>query len=98
MDVVGGAVVGIACDESGFSGTNLLDAATPMFTHASVDLRVDEAVELIQALRSRFRWSPNEFKSRRTASGAGQGSGNGRGTRPERPGKAPRLASPRRRR
>jgi hypothetical protein len=62
MDGVGSAVVEIACDESGFSGTNLLDAPTPVFTHASVDLRVDEAVELIRALRSGF-WSLNEFKS-----------------------------------
>jgi hypothetical protein len=60
---VGGAVVEIACDESGFSGTNLLDAATPVFAHASVDLRVDEAVELIRALRPGSRWSLNEFKS-----------------------------------
>jgi hypothetical protein len=58
-----GAVVQIACDESGFSGSNLLDAATPVFTHASVDLRVDEAVELIRTLRSGFRWSLDEFKS-----------------------------------
>jgi hypothetical protein len=69
MDGVGGAVVEIACDESGFSGTNLLDAATPVFTHASVDLRVDEAVELIQALRSGFRRSLNEFKSGRLLRG-----------------------------
>jgi hypothetical protein len=62
-DGVGGAVVEIACDESGFSGTNLLDAATPVFTHASVDLCFDEAVELIHTLRSGFRWSLNEFKS-----------------------------------
>jgi len=62
-DGVGGAVVEIACDESGFSGTNLLDAPTPVFTHASVDLCVDEAVELIRALRSGFWWSLNEFKS-----------------------------------
>jgi hypothetical protein len=34
-----------------------------VFTHASVDLCVDEAVELIQRLRSGFRWSLNEFKS-----------------------------------
>ena len=63
MDGVGGAVVEIACDESGFSGTNLLDAATPVFTHASVDLAVDEAVELIVALRSGLRCSLSEFKS-----------------------------------
>lgn len=62
-DGVGGAVVEIACDESGFSGSNLLDAATPVFTHASVDLDVDEAAELIAALRSDFLWSPDEVKS-----------------------------------
>jgi hypothetical protein len=64
LDRVGGTVVEIACDESGFSGTNLLDAATPVFTHASVDLGVDEALELIVAVRSRFRCSLNEFKAR----------------------------------
>ncbi len=53
----------IACDESGFSGTNLLDVATPVFTHASVDLRIDEAAELVRGLRSGFCWPPNEFKS-----------------------------------
>jgi hypothetical protein len=60
---VTGAVVEIACDESGFSGTNLLDPTTPVITHASVDLRVREAVELTETLRSRFGFSPHEFKS-----------------------------------
>lgn len=59
----GRAVVEIACDESGFSGTNLLDASTPVFTHASIDLRVEEAVELIRTLRSGSWWPPSEFKS-----------------------------------
>ena len=63
VDPVAGAVVEIACDESGFSGTNLLDPATPVITHASVDLGVGEAVGLITALRSGFRCSPYEFKS-----------------------------------
>ncbi len=64
MDTVAGAaVVEIACDESGFSGSNLLDPASPVIAHGSVDLRVDEAVELITALRSGFRFSPQEFKS-----------------------------------
>ncbi len=63
VDAVAGAVVEIACDESGFSGTNLLDPATPVITHASVDLNVGEAAGLIAALRSGFRFSPNEFKS-----------------------------------
>ena len=58
-----GTVVEIACDESGFSGSNLLDPATPVITHASVDLSIDEARALITTLRSGFRCSPNEFKS-----------------------------------
>jgi hypothetical protein len=66
-----GAVVEIACDESGFSGTNLLDATTPVFTHASVDLRVDEAAELIGALRSGSRWSLHELKSGQLFRGPG---------------------------
>lgn len=63
VDAVAGAAVEIACDESGFSGTNLLDPATPVITHASVDLSVDEAVGLITTLRSGFRFSPHELKS-----------------------------------
>lgn len=59
----GSPVVEVACDESGFSGSNMLDAATPLFTHASVDLSVDEAADLIGALRTGFRWSLREFKS-----------------------------------
>jgi hypothetical protein len=63
VDAVAGAVVEIACDESGFSGTNLLHPATPVITHASVDLCVGEAVGLIAALRCGLRCSLNEFKS-----------------------------------
>jgi hypothetical protein len=63
LDGLCGAVVEIGCDESGFSGSNLLDVATPVFTHASVDLRVDEAADLMRTLRSGFCWSLNEFKS-----------------------------------
>ncbi|MCO1616220.1 MULTISPECIES: hypothetical protein [Micromonospora] len=59
-----GAVREIACDESGFSGTNLLDPATPVIVHASVDLSRDEAAALIGTLRSGFRFSPDEVKSR----------------------------------
>ncbi len=56
-------VVEVACDESGFSGTNLLDAATPVFTHASVDLGLDEAADLVEGLKSGSSWPPGEFKS-----------------------------------
>ncbi|MBL7259294.1 hypothetical protein [Paractinoplanes lichenicola] len=45
-----GPVVRIACDESGFSGTNLLHPGMPTITHASVDLSVDEAAELVGRL------------------------------------------------
>ena len=62
---VAGDVVAIACDESGFSGGNLLDPATPVIAHASVDLSVAEAVEVIAELRSGFRFSPRELKSGR---------------------------------
>src|SRR5262245_36045800 len=62
-DGLTGPVVEIACDESGFSGSNLLDATTPVIAHASVDLDVGEADELITALRSGFRRSPGELKS-----------------------------------
>ncbi|MDG4782132.1 hypothetical protein O7614_20950 [Micromonospora sp. WMMD961] len=66
-----GAVVEIACDESGFSGTNLLRSTAPVITHASVDLTVDEAVALITTLRSGFRFSPHELKSGRFLRGSG---------------------------
>ncbi len=54
--------VEIACDESGFSGTNLLDPASPLITHASVDLSIPEAAEVVAVLRSRLA-RPSEYKS-----------------------------------
>jgi Protein of unknown function (DUF3800) len=54
------ACVEIACDESGFSGTNLLDPASPVITHASVDLTVPEAAQVVAVLRSR---DGSEYKS-----------------------------------
>lgn len=58
------AWVEIACDESGFSGSNLLDPATPVITHASVDLAVPDAAELVAVLRSPSgRRASAEYKS-----------------------------------
>ena len=57
----------------GSPGTNLLHPATPVITHASVDLAVGEAVELIAALRSGFRFSPHELKSGQFLRGPGAG-------------------------
>ena len=84
VNTVAGVVVEIACDESGFSGTNLLHPTSPLITHASVDLRAGEAAELITTLRSGFRFSPHEFKSSR------------RGTRcyETRSAHKPRMSSP----
>ena len=73
VDAVDGDVVEIACDESGFSGSNLLHPATPVITHASVDLAVGEAVELIAAVRSGFRCSLEELKSGQFLRGPGAG-------------------------
>jgi hypothetical protein len=54
--------VEIACDESGFSGTNLLDPASPVITHASVDLSLPEATEMVSVLRSSL-YHRSEYKS-----------------------------------
>jgi len=62
-DGLAGPLVEIACDESGFSGTNLLDTSTPVMTHASVDLSLDEAADLMATLRSGSRFSLEELKS-----------------------------------
>ncbi|MGW7681989.1 DUF3800 domain-containing protein [Kribbella sp. NPDC054772] len=47
--------VEVACDESGFSGTNLLDPTSPVITHASVDLPETAAADLVDVLRTRLR-------------------------------------------
>ncbi|GAA1668008.1 hypothetical protein GCM10009745_08010 [Kribbella yunnanensis] len=52
----------IACDESGFSGSNLLDPMAPVITHASVDLTVVEASELLSGIKAR---TTKEYKSNR---------------------------------
>jgi hypothetical protein len=65
VGAVAGAVVEIACDESGFSGSNLLDPVTPVITHASVDLSAGEAADLLATLGSGFRGSLDEVKSGR---------------------------------
>ncbi|MFI1988947.1 hypothetical protein [Actinoplanes sp. NPDC020271] len=58
--VPAGDVVEIACDESGFSGTNLLNSGAPVITHAGVDLTGEEAAALIAGLPA---GSPHELKS-----------------------------------
>jgi hypothetical protein len=68
-----GDALEIACDESGFSGGNMLDVATPTLTHASVDLDVGEAMEMIAELRSASPSSVHELKSGQFLRGARAG-------------------------
>ncbi len=56
-------VVDIACDESGFSGTNLLDPRAPVITHAAVDLAAAEAVEVVARVRANSRHLHSEYKA-----------------------------------
>jgi Protein of unknown function (DUF3800) len=56
-------LIEIACDESGFSGTNLLDPNTQVFTHASVQLSAESARRCVEAVRARFPYSATEYKS-----------------------------------
>lgn len=53
--------VEIACDESGFSGTNLLDQ--DVFAHASLLLGVDAARRCVELVRARSPYPAGEYKS-----------------------------------
>jgi hypothetical protein len=55
--------VEIACDESGFSGSNLLDPTTQVITHAAVDLGVADSIELVAQVRANSERSNAEYKS-----------------------------------
>jgi hypothetical protein len=56
-------LIEVACDESGFSGTNLLDVNTEVFTHASVHLSAESAGQCVDVVRARFPYSSTEYKS-----------------------------------
>ncbi|MGC4944278.1 hypothetical protein [Kribbella sp. DT2] len=65
VEPVWSGLVEIACDESGFSGTNLLDPDTRVFAHASVQLGPGEARRAVEELRDRSRYVAGEYKSAR---------------------------------
>jgi hypothetical protein len=58
-----GPGVEIACDESGFSGSNLVRADTKVFTHASVRLTTADAARCIAEIRDRAGDPAREYKS-----------------------------------
>lgn len=57
-------LIEIACDESGSEGENLMEAAHSVFSHASVNLSVDEAEAIMSDLAGRTRSSAQELKSK----------------------------------
>ena len=60
-----GPGVEIACDESGFSGSNLVRTDTKVFTHASVRLTIEDAARCVYEIRERAGDPAQEYKSAR---------------------------------
>ncbi|UPK76469.1 DUF3800 domain-containing protein [Nocardioidaceae bacterium SCSIO 66511] len=57
------APIEIACDESGWSGENLLDGNTDVFAHASVRLKPEHAAWIVDEARRRIRSPATEYKA-----------------------------------
>ncbi|WBQ06687.1 hypothetical protein [Kribbella sp. CA-293567] len=56
--------VEIACDESGFTGTNMLDPEFELITHVGLSLDQETAAAYVALLHQRFRrYSATEYKS-----------------------------------
>ncbi len=60
-----GPGVEIACDESGFSGSNLVRTDAKVFAHASVRLPIEDAARCVYEIRDQTRDRAREFKSAR---------------------------------
>ena len=58
-----GALMEIACDESGSDGENLTGGNTDVFAHASVRLPVETAAAYVQEIRRRIRSPAEEYKA-----------------------------------
>lgn len=52
----------VYCDESGFSGNRLSDAASPFFVYSSVAIGRDRAAELVQRIMRDYRLQGKELK------------------------------------
>lgn len=61
----------IYCDESGFSGNNLLNAAQPYFVVGTVAVGADEAAEIVAKARTDFRLQGPELKGKKLLQHAG---------------------------
>ncbi|MFI8893634.1 hypothetical protein [Streptomyces paradoxus] len=58
-----GALLEIACDESGSDGENLTGGNTDVFAHAGVSLSVASAAATVGAIRERIRSPAEEYKA-----------------------------------
>lgn len=54
----------IACDESGSEGETLIGAADRVFVHASVDVELDQAEQVIHQMRTEMRAQAAELKTK----------------------------------
>jgi len=61
---MGAEVRTIACDESGSEGENLVASQHPVFVHASVNLAVEDASEIRDAMRVSMQAQAPEMKSK----------------------------------
>jgi hypothetical protein len=52
----------IYCDESGFTGNNLLDKATPFFAYATVAVSHEEAKEFVERVIKDYKVQNCELK------------------------------------
>jgi Protein of unknown function (DUF3800) len=52
----------IYCDESGFTGNNLLDEATPFFAYATVAVSHEEAEEFVERVIKDYKVQTSELK------------------------------------
>lgn len=52
----------IYCDESGFTGNNLLDEATPFFSYATVAVSHEEAKEFVEKTIRDYKMQASELK------------------------------------
>ncbi len=55
----------VFCDESGFTGDDLWDPDQPHFVYAAVSVSEDEAKEIVNSLRSKYRIKSGELKATR---------------------------------
>ncbi|MFI9832196.1 hypothetical protein ACIHIX_31450 [Streptomyces sp. NPDC051913] len=60
---VPGALVEVACDESGSDGENLTGGNTDVFAHGSVEVPVETAAAYLLELRERIRSPAEEYKA-----------------------------------